>query len=87
MRGDYEMAAKILRERIALCPETDISRVMLASACGHLGLFDEARAVWRDVFRVNPSYSLEHRGRVLPYKDPADWERVLEGLAKAGLPD
>jgi len=25
-----------------------------------LGLIDEARSTWRDVFRVNPNYSLEH---------------------------
>jgi adenylate cyclase len=86
MRGDYQRAERLLRERIASSPNTDISRVLLASALGHLGDRDEARRVWDEVFVVNPSYSLEHRARILPYKDPSDWERVLEGLAKAGLP-
>ena len=36
---------------------------------------------------INPKYSLEHRANVLPYKDPAQFERIREGLAKAGLPD
>ena len=86
MKGDYELAESLLRERIAKSPNTDIARVLLASTLGHLGAPEEARRVWQEVFIVNPSYSLEHRSRILPYKDPSDWERVLEGLDKAGLP-
>ena len=36
---------------------------------------------------VNPAYSLEQRRKVLPYKNPDDFERVVEGLRKAGLPE
>jgi len=52
-----------------------------------MGLIDEARSTWREVFRVNPNYSLEHRREVLPYKNPEDFERIVEGLRKAGLPE
>jgi hypothetical protein len=37
----------------------------------HLGRFDEARAAWQEVFRVNPNYSLEYRRKVLPYSAAA----------------
>jgi adenylate cyclase len=37
--------------------------------------------------RINPDYSLKHRRRVLPYKDPADFERIADGLRNAGLPE
>jgi adenylate cyclase len=35
--------------------------------------------------RVNPDYSLEYRRKVLPFKNPADFELVVEGLRKAGV--
>lgn len=81
----YEEAIEILRRRLLKAPHTDMSRVLLASAYGHLGRTSEARDEWRGALRFNPDYSLEHRRRVLPYKKPADFELMVEGLRKAGL--
>jgi len=83
--GRYEDAAAVLKRRIVRKPDTDISRVLLASCYGHLGCAEEARAMWREALQINPNYSLERRRRVLPYKDPADFEQVVIGLRKAGL--
>jgi adenylate cyclase len=83
--GRYEEAVEILRRRLMKAPETDMSHVLLASAYGHLGRTSEARDEWREALRINPDYSLEHRRRVLPYKKPADFELMVEGLRKAGL--
>jgi adenylate cyclase len=84
--GQYETAAKQLLERIARTPATDSSRMMLASCYGHLGRADDARAAWAELLKVNPDFSLAQRERVLPYKNAADFQRIVEGLAKAGLP-
>src|SRR5499433_218974 len=84
--GQYETAAKQLLERIARTPATDSSRMMLASCYGHLGRTDDARAAWAELLKVNPDFSLTQRERVLPYKNTADFQRIVEGLAKAGLP-
>ena len=81
----YEEAENVLKRRIFRTPETDASRVLLAATYGQTGRLDEAREQWREVLRVNPDYSLEHRRKVLPYKDPADFERVVEGLRKVSL--
>jgi adenylate cyclase len=81
----YEEAENVLKRRIFRTPETDASRVLLAATYGQTGRLDEAREQWREVLRLNPDYSLEHRRKVLPYKDPADFERVAEGLRKASL--
>ena len=68
-----------------LVPGTDISRAFLASALGHLGRVDEARAVWGELMELNPNYSFEaHVGR-LPFKNQADVARIKDGLIKARL--
>jgi cytochrome c-type biogenesis protein CcmH/NrfG len=59
--------------------------VLLAATYGQTGRLDEAREQWSEVLRVNPAYSLEHRRKVLPYKNPSDFEAVVDGLRKAGL--
>ena len=84
--GKYEIAAQQLLDRIARNPSTDASRMLLASCYGHLGRAEEARAVWAELLKVNPDFSLMQRARVLPYKNPDDFQRIQEGLAKAGLP-
>jgi len=85
--GRYEEAEAVLKRRIFRFPETDASRVLLAATYGQMGRLDEAREQWREALRVNPSYSLEHRRKVLPYKNPADFEAAVDGLRKAGLVD
>jgi TolB-like protein/class 3 adenylate cyclase/Tfp pilus assembly protein PilF len=85
--GRYPEAVGLLKRRILDNPDTDASRMLLAASYGQMGLVGEAREAWRDALRVNPDYSLEHRRRVLPYKNLDDFERVTEGLRKAGLPE
>jgi len=82
----YEIAAQQLLDRIARNPGTDASRMLLASCYGHLGRAEDARAVWTELLKVNQGFSLTQRARVLPYKNPDDFQRILDGLAKAGLP-
>jgi len=84
--GKYEIAAQRLLDRIARNPGTDASRMLLASCYGHLGRAEDARAVWADLLKVNPDFSLVQRARVLPYKNPDDFQRIVEGLARTGLP-
>ncbi|NEJ16230.1 tetratricopeptide repeat protein [Rhizobium leguminosarum] len=83
--GRYQEAVELLLQRMSRNPITDVSRALLAACYGHLGRFEEARATWQEVMRVNPDYSLEYRRKVLPFKNPADFELVVEGLRKAGV--
>ena len=66
-------------------PGTDFSRSALASALGHLGEFDEARRIWRELEEINPNYSFNDHLSRLPFKQKEDGERLAEGLRKAGL--
>jgi TolB-like protein/Tfp pilus assembly protein PilF len=83
---EYEHAATALERRLVRKPESDISRVLLAAIHGHMGDFDASHAEWGEALRINPDYSLEHRRKILPYRNPADFEQILDGLRKAGLP-
>ena len=85
--GRYPEAVGFLKRRILRNPDTDSSRALLAASYGQMGLIDEAREAWRELLRVNPGYSIEQRRKVLPYKNPADFELFAEGLRKAGLPE
>ena len=85
--GDYEDAASVLARRLRIFPGSDISRALRASCLGHLGRHDEAREEWARVLEITPDYSAEQKVRMLPYADPADGERVIEGLREAGLTD
>ena len=83
--GKYEDAVTQFKERIRLSPGTDLSRAYLAVALGHLGEGEEARRVWRELLEINPKYSFaEHVGR-LPFTNPADVDRLREGLNRAGI--
>jgi adenylate cyclase len=84
--GKYETAAALLKQRIVLEPGTDFSRAILASALGHLGEVEEARRVWGELEKINPKYSFRDHFSRQPFKNPADVERIAEGLTKAGLP-
>jgi adenylate cyclase len=84
--GRYEMAAALFRSRIELSPGTDMSRAYLCVALGHLGKHEEARLVWDELMAIRPDYSLRQRMSQAHYRNPADPERLIEGLLKAGLP-
>jgi len=75
------------KRRISAQPRPDASRALLAPSYGQMGLIKEAREAWREALSINPAYSLEQRRKVLPYKNPDDFELFVEGLHKAGLPE
>jgi adenylate cyclase len=82
---EYEVAARYLKDRIERNPNTDASRMLLAACYGHLGRVEDARATWSGLLAVNPAFSLRQRARVLPYRNAGDFDRITEGLRKAGL--
>ncbi|MEI2297932.1 adenylate/guanylate cyclase domain-containing protein [Ensifer sp. MJa1] len=80
--GEAEIAFK---RRLALAPRSDMTRFYLACLCGRTGRAEEARRYWHEVFEVNPSFSIDHFKRTMPYKDPAVLGRLIGGLREAGI--
>jgi adenylate cyclase len=84
-RGDYQAAERNLCLRLERVPQSDMTRAYLASVYGSTGRPEQARRLWKEMLEINPDFSIEHLRRVLPYKDPAWFERFVDGLRKAGL--
>ncbi len=40
-----------------------------------------------DVLRMKPDFSAEYVAQILPFKNPANIEYIIEGLRKAGMPN
>jgi adenylate cyclase len=83
--GDFEQAVVALKQRLERNPDSATSYALLASCYGHLGRMTECRAAWDQTLRIEPNFSIERRRRILPFRNPADFERRVQGLRKAGL--
>jgi len=57
----------------------------LAFCFAELDQQEEARAAVAKILHLQPSASLEWVQKTVPYANPADLERLVAGLRKAGL--
>jgi len=80
-----EEAIAVLKSFVDLNP--NYLGVHLAMACSYsdLGREAEARAEAAEILRLNPTFSVEAWRKTQWFKDPADFERHLNNLRKAGL--
>ncbi|MGK9168122.1 adenylate/guanylate cyclase domain-containing protein [Inquilinus limosus] len=83
--GEYEQAIAAIEQRLARNRRSDVAYALLASCYGHLGRPKESRQAWEHALQINPGFSVTRRRRVLPFRNPEDFERRVEGLHKAGL--
>src|SRR5712691_8268584 len=85
LTGRYKEALVPLKKVLTLNPNFVFAHVNLAICYAELGRLEEARAEMAEAQQLNPTYSLEWVRRVMPFRDPAEVERYLTGLRKAGL--
>jgi adenylate cyclase len=85
LTGRYEEALVLLKKVLTLNPNFVFAHVNLAICYAELGRLEEARAEMAEAQQLNPTYSLAWVRQNFPYKDPAELERHLVGLRKAGL--
>ncbi|RUM07637.1 adenylate/guanylate cyclase domain-containing protein [Rhizobium chutanense] len=83
--GEYEQAIVAIEQRLQQNAQSETAYALLASCYGHLGRPEEARRAWEKALQINPDFSVERRRRVLPFRNPQDFDRRVEGLRKAGL--
>jgi predicted Zn-dependent protease len=84
--GQFDAAVVALKQRLERNPNSETSYALLAACYGHLHRIADARAAWAEVMRIAPNFSIERQRRILPYKNPDDFERRVEGMRIAGLP-
>jgi tetratricopeptide (TPR) repeat protein len=83
--GEYEQAIFAIKQRLARNSQSETAYALLASCYGHLSRLEESRQAWETALRINPDFSIERRRRVLPFKNPQDFNHRVEGLRRAGL--
>jgi adenylate cyclase len=83
--GQFDVAVTTLKRRLERDANSETAYALLASCYGHLGQTDESRSAWAEVMRIAPDFSVERRWGILPFRNPDDYARRVEGLRKAGL--
>ena len=59
--------------------------MLLAAAYIELGRVEDARASAAEVLKIKPKITLKWLAKMLPWKNKADVNRLIEDLRKAGL--
>jgi adenylate cyclase len=87
LTGQYDEAIEALRGCLERNPEHVPSYLNLVIAYSQSNRLKEAQAVVPEILKRRPKFSLKNYSKTLFYKDPAEIERMLDALRKAGLPD
>jgi adenylate cyclase len=85
LTGQNEEALVALKRSLTGNPNFWPPHLFLALVYSELGREEEARTETAEVLRISPHVSLEVLRQRYPVKDPADLERFLDSLRKAGL--
>jgi adenylate cyclase len=82
--GDYEAAIAAAKRAIRELPEFPSTYRWLAAALGQVGRVEEAKEALEQAIAIAPAaFEMYVRQRV-PWHRPQDYERMLDGLRKAG---
>ncbi|MDM0117643.1 winged helix-turn-helix domain-containing protein [Variovorax sp. J22R133] len=83
--GHNEVALRLLRGSVRRKPSFQGAHAWHAAAAAQLGHDDEARAALAQLAQFQPQLTITKFLGLLRYAQPADAERMAEGLRKAGL--
>jgi adenylate cyclase len=83
--GQYEEARAMHSKAIEKEPNDQISFIGFTLDYAYTDRMEEARAAANEVLRLNPNFSADHWGKVMPNKDPAVTRKMVEAPKKAGL--
>jgi tetratricopeptide (TPR) repeat protein len=90
LTGQYEEAIALLESwRARANPRSALPYLFLAFTYEEVGQGEEAQVAVAELLKRNPKASIKGyaKSKLFAYKDPAEIERVLVSLRKAGLPE
>jgi len=87
LSGRSEEAIAYAKTAVQREPDDIIAQASLTCLYSLAGREEEARAAAKEVMRINPGFSVERFTRTMPYRDPAERERLAQALKRGGLPD
>ena len=87
LAGNYDEAIAAYDKRRERNPHSTMPYLGLALVYSEVGRDEEARAAASEVLKRNPKFSLNQARNRIPYQDPAEVDRIIAALRKAGLPD
>ena len=76
-------ANKVMAER----PEAPAARRVLAASLAQLGQIEKARRVMEGLLSITPGLTATLLRNIIYFKRPADFDRYIDALRKAGLPE
>jgi len=91
MAGRYEEAIDANKRLLERSQKGEFNllwpHLFFAEIYTEIGQEDKARSHAKEVLKINPKFSVNDWGKSNFYKNPADLERRLKALRKAGLPE
>jgi adenylate cyclase len=87
LSGRYDEAAAAFEKVLERNPHFISARLTLAAAYAHLGRIEEAEWEAQEILTLQPNFTLAQEQERSTYNRPADLERYIGGLRKAGLPE
>jgi adenylate cyclase len=84
---NYTEAVKWANKVMAERPESPAWRRVLAASLAQLGQIEEARRAMEGLLSITPGATATLLRNIIYFKRPADFDRYIEALCKAGLPE
>jgi adenylate cyclase len=83
--GRYDEAVTASRKAVELSPNNIFAQLALVLSCNLGSRDEEAHSAAAEVLRLQPNFSVDNFAKRMPYKDPADTQRIVKAWRKAGL--
>ena len=84
-KGNYEEALAQYKRALEVTPDSWMTHAGVTVAYSLLGREQEARSTAKKFLEIQPFFSVDLYAMMVPYKNPADLEKVVNAMRKAGL--